>query len=108
LRTPRDRRRDPRFRASATAIHHITVNGRLLDFSSSGIAVETPSALRVGDRYRLVIAERSRSQTVEGIVRWCRLRATRPTKTGDFAPVFAAGLELTAGPEPSPGGIEMS
>ena len=69
--------------------------GRLLDFSRSGIAIETVTGLRIGARYDFEICAEHDSTTVSGVVRWWRLRAVNPSSTaGDFEPLFAAGIRL--------------
>lgn len=87
----RHRRRpvDLRFRAA-----HLS--GRVLDWSRGGLALESEGGLRVGARYALTIHSATRSRRVRGTVRWCALRRTLRTSTGEVHPVYQAGIDFSA------------
>ncbi len=111
-RTSRDRRRRRRLIAKATRLHSPTLEARLLDFSRAGFALETTQGLRIGQRHvfrieksaGLIGPERPKSsgtaRSLVGVVRWCRLRTTRPLENGDIEPVFCAGLSFEKEPDP--------
>ena len=72
-----------------------TLEARLVDFSRSGIGLETHVALRIGATYRFRLFS-GRGRTLTATVRWCRLRATRRGRAGEVLPVFRAGLLVHA------------
>ena len=87
-----DRRRNPRFPIANTDIGNHTIQGRVLDLSRAGMAIEAQEALRPGERYELTLTIGEHVETVEARVLWCRLAATRRLEGGEVAPVYRAGI----------------
>ena len=99
--SPEDRRSTRRRKAGTASVRGATFNGRLIDFSRGGIAIETSTALRIGARYHFEIRAEHGKMTAYGVVRWCRLRAVNPSlQAGDFEPLFTAGIRLSGSSPP--------
>jgi hypothetical protein len=72
---------------------------RLLNVSSSGLAVESRESLRIGERYEFhLVGARGRSRPLFGIVLWCRLQRTEKGVGDDIHPVYQAGIQRVGGP----------
>ena len=71
-----------------------------MDFSRSGLGLETQVALRLGATYRFRHFGGG-GRTLTATVRWCRLRATRRGRAGEILPLFRAGLVLDACERPT-------
>ncbi|HUF77999.1 MAG TPA: PilZ domain-containing protein [Thermoanaerobaculia bacterium] len=67
---------------------------RILNLSSTGVAVESAAPLAPGRSYTLRVDHEGRQIPIAGIVAWCRLQGTRRNAAGDSVPLYAAGLEL--------------
>lgn len=92
---PRRRRRHRR-RPVDLRFHAAHLSGRVLDWSRSGLAVESESGLRIGARYALTVHSETRNRRLLGTVRWCALRRTRRTGDDEVRPVYQAGIDLRA------------
>lgn len=91
------RRRNDRHRAHRTTVKHATFAGSLIDYSASGIALESDRGLRIGASYRLELSGDLKTAVPDAVVRWCRLCSVSPGAIkGDFEPLFRAGLEFVA------------
>lgn len=67
---------------------------RILNLSSSGMAVQTGVPLSPGRSYTVKIEGGSPRLRLPGTVAWCRLKGTKRTEEGDSLPQYAAGIEF--------------
>lgn len=93
-----DRRQAPRFRVQPARLRGHSLEARLVDFSRTGLGLETHAGLRIGATYRFRLFG-GRGRAVAATVRWCRLRRLDRRANGDVAPVYRAGLTLDDGGE---------
>jgi hypothetical protein len=88
-----DRRRYPRYEVQeARGLLAFSVEAKILNLSLTGVAIETSSALRIGQRYSFRIGGGEGGFSLPGTVRWSTLLRTEKTPSGDFQPIFEAGL----------------
>lgn len=64
---------------------------RLLNFSASGLAVETDVGMRLGVPYPFRLRHDGRSVSIEAEVRWCRLVRNERSEAAELRPVYRAG-----------------
>jgi hypothetical protein len=89
-----ERRGHPRRTIQGVHVHNGVVSGELLNFSASGLAIETTQSLRVGALYTFRLGRPWMSFRVTGSVRWSRLARTRRVRSGEVTPIFVAGLAI--------------
>lgn len=99
---PAERRGTVRQAATGSVLVNPGCEGRLLDWSSGGFAVESNLALRVGALYHPRWRVGDELRLMAGIVRWSRLSHTVAKANGDVAPVFRSGFELVELPPSEP------
>lgn len=93
-RTPLpDRRIERRFPIANTGIRNHVVNGSVLDLSRDGLAIESTTALRPGQRYTFTLTIGEHLETLRARVLWCRLQTTERLPNGDVRPLYRAGIE---------------
>lgn len=85
---------DRRSRGRGATNHQVLIqpgfDGRLLNVSSGGVALESSWSLRIGATYRLKCG----LFEITAVVRWSRLARTRVGAPGDIEPVFRSGLSV--------------
>lgn len=69
---------------------HSQTNGRVLNLSIAGMAVETEARLNVGELYRI-----GSPMNQDGRVVWCHFRP-RGSGPGESVPAFQSGIEFSA------------
>jgi hypothetical protein len=78
------------------------IDCRLVNLSTSGLAIETSVGLRLGVPYPFRLRDGEQALSTEATVRWCRL-VRNETVDGESRPVYRAGAAfvewLTQGPE---------
>lgn len=90
----RFRRQNLRYEGSKVELNCFRLEGRVLNLSLTGLAIETPNRILVGGEYTLHLASGDVSTDVVARVQWCRMKGTRGAANGDVHPVFHAGLAL--------------
>ena len=89
-----DERRDrPRKQVVGVRLQSKTLNGRILDVSGTGIGIETPQCVNLGDRHQVRISYGGKSVLAEGAVKWIA-RASELLIGQAPVAVFRAGIEL--------------
>ena len=73
----------------------VSLDGRILDISVAGMAIETHSRLSPHHRIALRIAKGAELLQLEGRVVWCFLQGTRSSENGETLPVYRAGIEFS-------------
>lgn len=73
----------------------VSLDGRVLDISVAGMAIETHSRLSPHHRIALRIAKGAELLQLEGRVVWCFLQGTRAAENGETLPVYRAGIEFS-------------
>ncbi len=86
------RRRFPRWQVPNGRLVGPVVVARVLDLGPAGAHIETTKALRVGASYPFTLELEGSSRRLDGLVRWCRLIATREADAGERTPVYRAGV----------------
>lgn len=71
--------------------------GSILDVSSSGICIETPCLMSIGEEFALRMRHRSEIFTLKGTVKWCRLQSEVPTTNGQTLAIYRIGMALVEG-----------
>jgi hypothetical protein len=90
----RFRRQTLRFDGSGVELNSYRLQGRVLNLSLTGIAIETRDQILVGGEYSLRLTCGALNADVTGRVQWCKMKGTRGAANGDIHPVFHAGLAL--------------
>lgn len=91
-----ERRRSPRVQLADTHGNLIvSLDGKVLDISVAGIAIETHSRLSPHHRISLRLRKGPELLQLQGRVVWCFLQGTRATGQGETLPVYRAGIEFT-------------
>lgn len=67
---------------------------RIVDFSVTGVALETTEQLEIGTRYAFHLGPPTDPIELSGRVQWSQLKATRPRGSADVEPIYYSGLEL--------------
>ena len=88
------RRRHFRFPAKDVTVNGGAVDGVLLNVARSGLAIETTTPVQIGREYRMRVRYEDASFVATGRVRWCILRKTKRSETGENVPVYHAGFSL--------------
>ncbi len=73
----------------------VSLDGRVLDISVAGMAIETNSRLSPHHRIALRIAKGPELLQLEGRVVWCFLQGTRAAENGETIPLYRAGIEFS-------------
>ncbi len=90
-----DRRRHPRHPVSGVSGSLLfTTEGRIVNLSLDGIALETGETLQIGRLYKLKLRHASEELLLKGRVVWCRMVRTDQNDHGEVAPVYAAGIQF--------------
>lgn len=89
-----ERRSAARQKATGSVLISPGREGRLLDWSTGGFAVESSLPVRVGALYHPRWRLGGALRIMAAVVRWSRLSRTVPRADGDVAPVFRSGFEL--------------
>jgi hypothetical protein len=90
-----DRRRSGRVRIPDThGSLIVSLDGKVLDISVAGMAIETHSRLAPHHRISLRLCKGPELLQLEGRVVWCFLQGTRATERGETVPVYRAGIEF--------------
>ncbi len=91
-----ERRRSPRVQLTDTHGNLIiSLDGKVLDISVAGIAIETHSRLSPHHRISLRLRKGPELLQLQGRVVWCFLQGTRANGQGEAVPVYRAGIEFT-------------
>ena len=72
----------------------VSLEGRVLNMSLTGLAVETTSLLRLGATYWLRLPQGRDELRFQATVAWCHLERTRRNPQGESVPVYHAGLDF--------------
>jgi hypothetical protein len=72
----------------------VSLEGRVLNMSLTGLAVETTSMLRLGATYWLRLPRGGDELRFKATVAWCHLERTRKNHQGESVPVYHAGLDF--------------
>ena len=86
----RKQRLHPRLSDSNVEVDSPLIDCRLLNLSTSGLAIETSVGLRLGVPYPFRLHDGEQTVITEAKVRWCRL-IRNETVEGESRPVFHAG-----------------
>jgi len=91
-----ERRRAPRYPVQDVRGRLLlTTSATIINMSLTGMAVESATNPRVGRTYTVALTHGDRSgPALTGTVVWCHLKATRPSKPGDSAAVYEAGIQF--------------
>jgi hypothetical protein len=73
-------------------------DGKVLNLSDQGLALEVPSWCQVGKTYPVTLSRDLDRLTLQGRIAWCKLSGTRKGPGGESRPVYLAGIELQAPP----------
>ncbi len=73
---------------------YVSADARIVNMSLTGMAIESASHLRPGNRYSIELADDKGRLRLPAAVRWCHLEGTRATETGETLPVYQAGLSF--------------
>lgn len=73
-------------------------DGKVLNLSDQGLALEVASWCQVGKTYPVTLSRDLDRLTLQGRVAWCKLAGTRKSQDGESRPVYLAGIELQAPP----------
>jgi hypothetical protein len=73
----------------------VSLDGRVLDISIAGVAIETNSRLAPQHRIALRLHRGDELLTLQGRVVWCFLQGTRSANRGESVPVYRAGIEFS-------------
>lgn len=93
---PADRRRSARVRIPDTHGNLIvSLDGKVLDISVAGMAIETHSRLAPHHRISLRLRKGPELLELAGRVVWCFLQGTRANERGETVPVYRAGIEFS-------------
>ena len=90
-------RRAQRFHAGRVSFSSPRLSARLINLSTTGVAIETSETPRIGSE---LLCELETDQTlalIPGRVRWCRFGGTTSDEAGDIVPVYRAGIEFADG-----------
>ena len=88
------RRRHFRFPGDNVSVNGGAIEGKLLNVARFGLAIETTFPIQIGREYRLRVRYQETSFLATGMVRWCILRRTRRSESGEIIPVYHSGLSL--------------
>ncbi len=92
---PSDRRRSARVRIPDThGSLIVSLDGKVLDISVAGMAIETHSRLAPHHRISLRLRKGPELLQLNGRVVWCFLQGTRANDRGETVPVYRAGIEF--------------
>ncbi len=76
------------------------IDGKVLDLSPLGMAIEASEGLTIGHNYWFLLRQGWHDIRIDGTVRWCALVETRRKRNGIICPVYRAGIALeTPGPK---------
>ena len=91
-----ERRRSARVQLADTHGNLIvSLDGKVLDISVAGMAIETHSRLAPHHRISLRLRKGPELLQLQGRVVWCFLQGTRANDHGETVPVYRAGIEFT-------------
>jgi hypothetical protein len=91
-----ERRRSARVQLADTHGNLIvSLDGKVLDISVAGMAIETHSRLAPHHRISLRLRKGPELLQLQGRVVWCFLQGTRANDRGETVPVYRAGIEFT-------------
>ncbi len=89
-----ERRQHPRHPvAGVSGTFLFSTEGKILNLSLDGMAVETSDYLQVGRTYSLKLAQAGEELLLMGKVVWCRMVRT-DRSLGDIKPIYAAGVRF--------------
>lgn len=80
--------------AGVSGTFQFSTDGRILNLSLDGMALETSAYLQVGRSYLLKLEQNEEELQLRGRVVWCRMVRTDRNRQGDVAPVYAAGVHF--------------
>jgi len=90
-----ERRRSRRHRIPAKhGALELSLDGRVLDISVSGMSLETHTRLNPRSRIALRLNHQLEGLAITGRVVWCFLQGTRANAKGDQQPLYRAGIEF--------------
>lgn len=90
-----EKRRSPRYQVrdlEGTLLFN--TEAKIHNLSLTGMAVETGSALRIGNPLAFTLRHGADAVRLTGAVAWCRLARTRRDSSGDSVPVYEAGVRF--------------
>lgn len=94
-----EKRRRGRRRAKDLRVTH-PIDGKVLNLSPLGIAIEASDSLTIGQNYWFLLRQGRDHFRIDGTVRWCALVKTKRQRAGTVCPVYRAGVALEVpGPE---------
>ena len=95
-RAEAERRRSARVRIPDThGSLIVSLDGKVLDISVAGMAIETHSRLAPHHRISLRLRKGPELLQLNGRVVWCFLQGTRANEQGETVPVYRAGIEFS-------------
>jgi Tfp pilus assembly protein PilZ len=71
-----------------------STEGKILNLSLDGMALETSDYLQLGRSYTLKLVRDDEELVLQGRVVWCRMVGTARKEGGDVGPVYSAGVEF--------------
>ena len=86
----RDKRIRRRHATEPIEVSSKRLQGQVLNMSLGGLAIETTTAVRPGEKLSLKID--GEGITVTGRVRWSKLHSLRRGEGGDSQPIYRAGI----------------
>jgi hypothetical protein len=90
-----ERRSHPRHPVTGvTGSFLFSTDGRILNLSLDGVALETSDYLQVGRVYSLKLAQEDEELLLKGRVVWCRMVATSRSEAGEQHPLYNAGVQF--------------
>jgi hypothetical protein len=77
-------------------ILHFNTEARVINLSLTGLALESPLAVKVGRSYTITLRKGDEPTVrLSATVVWCHLQEIRKTQSGEPQPIYAAGVEFT-------------
>jgi len=85
-------RREPRLRVFDIRAASPDLAFVVLDFSGSGLCIETRESIHVGQDYHFALERRGVPVEIEAQARWCKVHRTLEVGAGEFETIFRAGF----------------
>lgn len=71
-----------------------TTDLSILNISVDGMAIETSQRLFIDQQYTIKLKFNNTNLSLKGKVMWCHLSRSKQTASGDFVPVYRAGIRF--------------
>ena len=91
-------RREPRLRVFDLRASSVELSFVVLDFSSSGLCIESRESIHVGQDYHFTLEHHGLPVAVAGQARWCKVHRTIELGRGEFETIFRAGFVFKDAP----------